>query len=97
MIHLLFFKHWLILVNIITDPLGLQFLATSSTLDNEKIYKLRNQMWKQTAEIKAARIFVTNPAVLDKIENCSSAAKLLMKIHWSQNKKHKKGRRFTLE
>lgn len=54
-------------------------------------------MKKQTADIKAAKHFSSNPAILNTIENCSSVAKLLMKIQQSQNKKKLKGRRFTLE
>ncbi|RVE51172.1 hypothetical protein evm_004137 [Chilo suppressalis] len=62
-----------------------------------KTSKMKTKISKQTAEIKAAKKFATNPAVLDIIENCSRVAKLLMKIQWSQNKKHLKGRQFTPE
>ncbi|CAK1588706.1 unnamed protein product [Parnassius mnemosyne] len=62
-----------------------------------KISKMKNKVKKQAANIKAAKKLVTNPAVLDVLENCSSTAKLLMQLQWREDRKKEKGRRFTLQ
>lgn len=62
-----------------------------------RINRLKNKVKKQAAEIKAAKKFVANPAVLDVLQNCSSNAKLLMRVQWREDKKKDKGRRFTLQ
>lgn len=46
---------------------------------------------------QAAKKMSTNPAFLDVIENCSSTAKLLIKMQFRENKKREKGRRFSLD
>ncbi|CAH0728892.1 unnamed protein product, partial [Brenthis ino] len=62
-----------------------------------KLSKTKNWIKIQSVNIKLAKKFANNPAVLDTLENCSSAAKLLMQIQFRENRKKDKGRRFTLK
>ncbi|CAG5016029.1 unnamed protein product [Parnassius apollo] len=58
-----------------------------------QICKYNTKAKRQSAELRAARKFATNPENLNAIENCTTAAKILMQIQWRENSKIFKGRR----
>lgn len=62
-----------------------------------KISKIKGKARKQLANLKAAKNIASSPAVLDTLENCTSTAKLLMRMQWREDLKKAKGRRFTLQ
>uniref|UniRef100_A0A2A4JY71 THAP-type domain-containing protein n=2 Tax=Heliothis virescens TaxID=7102 RepID=A0A2A4JY71_HELVI len=62
-----------------------------------RIYKLKNKVKNQYAQIKEAKKLVSNPAVLDTLKNCTNTAKLLMRLQLREDSKKKEGRRFSLQ
>lgn len=61
-----------------------------------QICKYKTKAKRQAAELRAAKKFATTE-FLNTIENCSTAAKILMHMQWRENNKKAKGRRFTLQ